>query len=229
MGCDEEDLEIELASKRLKISEFMLGILVGIVISVIIEAVFQNINVGVNGLVLLIGLGVFLIFLMYVWYKKIVGLPDLAEYTCKFSKKPNFEWGEFGVLFSSAVRKNLQKRRYIGYDIYHFRWSWVVEKFTGYARSHIARTKLGSARAYVDLYRKEEKLVFLVEIPTFSSKAGGIVGAFRESMKDLERMNVIKKGVIDKEFKRPSYYHKSNWYPFIKKGKKINITSSLNE
>ena len=217
--------EIDLESRKLKISEFILALLIGIVVSTFIEAVFSlfsNKTAGFYWWVMYSSWGGFA--LLFFWYKRIIGFPDFVEYSYEFVRNSKFSWKDYSSLFTNVTNENLKKYRYIGLKLFHYLW-WgkTLIKTIGYARSEITRTRWGTKRAYIYQYFKptevRARLVFLIGISHFGHDSG-IIMALKDTIEDLKKKGVI---IEKKKFSEPQYFHKSLLYPFFKKAKKKNI------
>ena len=215
--------EIELEPRRLKISEFMLGIFAGIIISILIESIITLWLTKQNAWIWLT-ISLSLLPLTFWWYKKIVGFPDFVEYSCKFSKNPDFEWKEFAYDFSNGINYNLNKNGFSFLGLFRNRLiSRFTNRFKGYQRAEIRRTKLGTAKAYIYLYPNKQEFKFLIGIPNFSDKHQKILDVLKETMKDLGKKTIINKGWA---LSQSEYFHISFWYPMIIKGQKIESSTT---
>ena len=209
--------KIDLNVRKLKISEFVLGILVGIVVSTLIETISKGVVLTTKGSILIISVSISLLLLLYLWYKRIVGYPDYAEYVCPFNRNKKFDIKEFNVLFSGRLKENLRKNGYWAFDIYYYRGTALIAKVIGYYRSHISRKLFGTVRVFVYRYEKPERFRFLVAIPDFIGSHEGLINSLKDSLKELENKRVITKF----KFSNPTYYHASWFSPLKKKGKKL--------
>jgi len=196
--------EINLSQRKLKISEFLLGILVGISASLLIDAILRIIpntsNSNRNSIV--------------------VSFPDLLEFNYSFKFKKNWNWQRFHLNFVSSLNNNLKNEGYYGLKVYMWVWDKILPylPFIKYGRNHISRKFFGLVRSYIYLYKKKNKVRFLVGIPDFFSQHYGIVKAIDKTFKDLEKLGIIKRNPVRS---KDEYFYASYFSPIIKKGKKL--------
>ena len=212
--------EINLSQRKLKISEFLLGILVGISASLLIDAILRIIPNTSNSNRNSIVVSFFLLIVAYLMYKKIIGFPDLLEFNYSFKFKKNWNWQRFHLNFVSSLNNNLKNEGYYGLKVYMWVWDKILPylPFIKYGRNHISRKFFGLVRSYIYLYKKKNKVRFLVGIPDFFSQHYGIVKAIDKTFKDLEKLGIIKRNPVRS---KDEYFYASYFSPIIKKGKKL--------
>lgn len=214
--------EMDLENRKLKINEFILALLIGIVVSIFIEAIFSLFSNKTAGFYLwIIYLSWVAFALLFFWYKRIIGFPDFVEYSYEFIKSNKFNWKDYSSLFSNNLNENLKRRGYVWLKLFHYLW-WrkILIKILGYSRSEITRTRWGTKRAYIYQYfrfkENKAKLVFLIGVFYFTDNSG-IVLALKDTIEDLKKKGVI---IEKRKFSEPQYFHKSSFYPFVKKAKR---------
>lgn len=209
----------DLSRRRLKLSEFVLGIFLGIIISVIIESIFKLFQ-NANSLFfyLMTCISFLMIPFIYIWYKRIVSYPDIIEYSCNFKKKENIKWKELILNLKNSINTNLSESNFNFFRAYNWKWEEPLAKYKHNWDLTIRRTKLGSPRVRIKVYEKKDVTDILLYTWDLSDKATEMIKILGLSLADLERLNFIDSGW---KCTPPSYYHLPLFIPFRRKGKKI--------
>ena len=218
MANKSEKTQIDLGVRKLKLTEFLLGIFTGIIISVIIDTYFEVVTINYSKALWIMSISFGILFLLYIWYKRIVGYPNYVEYECSFKKDKNWNWDELIRLFRDLLIVNLKKNGYWGLRTWHYRGYKLFEKIFGYLRIHISRKIFGFTRGYIYKYKTKESFKFLIPVPDFMSSHEGIIKSINETLQQLQ----TKRTMRNLKISSINHYYASFLHPFKKKGKLIN-------
>jgi hypothetical protein len=208
-----------LSEKKLRFSEFIFGLFIGIFASSIVEIFFQVYKVDSKSFLPHLFILTALLVLSFLFYKRMIGLPDLAEYKCKISiNKESKSRKEFKQLFYKLLKENLRKKRGTGVKLHQNKVLSMITRIKGYERAELNNLWMAKMMGFIYYFENKEDFIFLIGIEKFSNKSDLIVSAIDDTFEDLSGMDVIHKNY---ELSGPRYYFISQIYPFRKKGKLV--------
>ena len=162
---NKEDLKL-IKEKRLKLKDFVFGIIIGIVLSVLSGAIFNLLDkTNKNLMRIIILFSVILLGVVYRIYKRSYSIPDLFEYKLQFTKNNKCSWDEVGDNIRIPLKKEL-KKEYFNMDFKVLRNIW--KRYFKYNDRWLTSSWFGNENAiYIYNNKNEATYILLLENSSF--------------------------------------------------------------